>query len=100
MAIEEYAQVPSLGVLSRRAVTGAIGRAVAGGRPGHIWSTGRGAGQAQVPSAELLVRGVGVDLDHLHRYLRVCGSGLTNHLPATYPHVLAFPLNLDLMTRP
>jgi acyl dehydratase len=41
---------------------------------------------------------VRVDRDHLAAYAEVCGFGLRDALPATYPHVLAFPLHLALMT--
>jgi hypothetical protein len=39
-----------------------------------------------------------VSLEHLSAYNRVCGFGLRSQLPATYPHVLAFPLQMRLMT--
>ena len=46
-----------------------------------------------------LVRGdVRVDPAHLAAYDRVCGFRLTDTLPATYPHVLAFPLAMRLMS--
>ncbi len=38
-----------------------------------------------------------VSLEHLAAYNRVCGFGLRDELPATYPHVLAFPLQMQLM---
>jgi MaoC like domain len=41
-----------------------------------------------------------VDRDHLARYARVCGFDISDALPATYPHVLAFPLALTLLTDP
>jgi acyl dehydratase len=56
----------------------------------------RGAG---LPGTEL-ARTVAVDRDHLARYDRVCGFPLTDALPATYPHVLAFPLAMRLMSAP
>jgi acyl dehydratase len=51
------------------------------------------------PSAQLLVRGVTVDRDHLATYARVCGFPVSDALPPTYPHVLGFGLALTLMTR-
>jgi acyl dehydratase len=51
-----------------------------------------------LPATVLERRGVRVDRDHLARYDRVCGFRLDDALPATYPHVLAFPLALRLMT--
>ncbi len=41
---------------------------------------------------------VRVDRDHLAAYDRVCGFRLSDRLPATYPHVLAFPAAMELMT--
>ncbi|HEV2784663.1 MAG TPA: MaoC/PaaZ C-terminal domain-containing protein [Actinophytocola sp.] len=43
---------------------------------------------------------VSVDRTHLARYDRVCEFRLTDELPVTYPHVLAFPLQVKLMTDP
>ncbi|WP_212840335.1 MaoC/PaaZ C-terminal domain-containing protein [Catellatospora sp. IY07-71] len=40
-----------------------------------------------------------VDRAHLARYQRVCGFRLSDRLPVTYPHILGFGLQLDLMTR-
>jgi acyl dehydratase len=51
-----------------------------------------------LPDVELVHRGVRVSRDHLARYDRVCGMRLTDALPATYPHVLAFPLAMRLMS--
>ena len=39
-----------------------------------------------------------VDAAHLAAYQRVCGFPVTDVLPATYLHVLAFPLSVALMT--
>lgn len=33
----------------------------------------------------------------LHLYSRTCGFNSSHHLPITYPHVLAFPLHMELM---
>lgn len=41
---------------------------------------------------------VEVDTGHLADYARVCGFGLRDELPITYPHVLSFPLSVRLMT--
>jgi acyl dehydratase len=45
-----------------------------------------------------LERSVEVDRRHLAAYDRVCGFLLRDRLPPTYPHVLAFPLAIELMT--
>ena len=39
-----------------------------------------------------------VSLKHLTAYNAVCGFGLRDVLPLTYPHVLGFPLQMKLMT--
>ncbi|TWD83995.1 MaoC dehydratase-like protein [Kribbella amoyensis] len=41
-----------------------------------------------------------VDQDHLAAYREVTGFAAGPVLPVTYPHVLAFPLHLDLMSDP
>ena len=53
-----------------------------------------------LPDLELVRRGVPADREHLARYDRVCGFRLTDRLPATYPHVLTFPLAMRLMSAP
>ena len=51
----------------------------------------------KLPDRELTREGVEVDRQHLAEYDRVCGFRLRDELPATYPHVLAFPLAMELM---
>ena len=50
----------------------------------------------ELPDREL-TRTVEVDRRALAAYDRVCGFRLRDELPATYPHVLAFPLAMELM---
>ncbi len=57
-----------------------------------------GGGDA-LPADELVREALAVDRERLTAYERVCGFRVTDTLPATYPHVLAFPLTMDLMTR-
>jgi acyl dehydratase len=52
----------------------------------------------ELPELEVTRAGVTVDRDHLAAYDRVCGFRLRDELPVTYPHVLAFPLAMELMT--
>jgi acyl dehydratase len=52
----------------------------------------------ELPDIKLVLRQVRVDVGHLAAYARVCGFGLRDELPPTYPHVLAFPLAMRLMT--
>ncbi len=59
--------------------------------------TARGRGGA-LPDTHLARHGVTVDRDHLAAYARVCRLPLGDVLPATYPHMLTFPLQMALMT--
>jgi acyl dehydratase len=79
--------LPSAGALYRRALLGAL-PGVGGRRAGSL------------PGVELTVHGVTVDRAHLADYDRVCGFRLADRLPATYPHVMGFPLALRLMAAP
>ena len=51
-----------------------------------------------VPEVEL-TRTAEVEPARLAEYARVCGFRLRDELPATYPHILAFPLHMELLTR-
>lgn len=55
-------------------------------------------GGGEMPELERTREGVAVDREHLARYARVCGFPVGDRLPATYPHVPAFGLHMDLMT--
>jgi hypothetical protein len=55
-------------------------------------------GGSTLPADVLSRSDVVVSLEHLAAYNRVCGFDLRDELPATYPHVLAFPLQMRLMT--
>jgi acyl dehydratase len=57
-----------------------------------------GGGGGDVPDRALTRADVAVDLDRLAAYDRVCGFDLSGTLPPTYPHMLAFPMHLALMT--
>jgi acyl dehydratase len=59
-----------------------------------------GGGGGSVPERALALTRVRVDRRRLADYDRVCGFDLSDTLPATYPHMLAFPLQLALMTSP
>ncbi|HXV05396.1 MAG TPA: MaoC/PaaZ C-terminal domain-containing protein [Solirubrobacterales bacterium] len=50
-----------------------------------------------VPDVELALPGVRTDAEAVAAYARVCGFSLRDHLPPTYPHVLAFPLHMAVM---
>jgi acyl dehydratase len=51
-----------------------------------------------LPDRTISREGVEVDREHLAAYDRVCGFRLRDELPATYPHMVAFPLAMELMT--
>jgi MaoC like domain len=53
---------------------------------------------SELPERELTRTEVEVDRDHLAAYDRVCGFRLRDELPPTYPHIVAFPLAMELMT--
>lgn len=57
-------------------------------------------GRDTLPELELRRPGVRIDANHLSAYQGVCGFQLSRQVPATYLHVLAFPLHLTLMTEP
>jgi acyl dehydratase len=57
----------------------------------------RGAGDIPTGLA-LELPDVAVDRHHLAAYTKVCGFRLRDELPATYLHVVAFPLHLALMS--
>jgi acyl dehydratase len=83
VAVETLTSVPSLPRLYLRAALTARGR--------------RGTG---VPDTVLGLEGLQVDRDRLLRYQRLCGFAVGDVLPHTYPHLLGFPLQMELMARP
>ena len=84
MSTVELDRAPELGSIYRRAAVGLVSR-----RTGDA-----------LPDTTLVLRGAAVDRDRLTAYSRVCGFRLTDTLPATYPHVLAFPLAMRLLAAP
>jgi acyl dehydratase len=51
----------------------------------------------ELPATVYTLSGVSADPEHLAAYNRVCGFRLTDELPATYAHVLTYPLQIKLM---
>ena len=92
MSVRELSEPPSLSVIYPKAVAGA-GRAALRRLPGL------GGGERELPDLELSLPEVEVDRDHVNAYDRVCGFTLRDTLPATYPHVIAFPMAMKIMTR-
>jgi acyl dehydratase len=54
-------------------------------------------GGGEIPDLDLKLEGVGADPATVAAYAKVCGFPLHDHLPPTYPHVLAFPLHMAVM---
>ncbi len=54
-------------------------------------------GGGDVPDLELTLAGVRAEPEAVAAYDRVCGFALRDSLPPTYPHVLAFPLQMAVM---
>lgn len=52
----------------------------------------------ELPETEYVRRDVEIDRAHLAEYNRICGFGLRDELPPTYPHILAFGMSVQLMT--
>jgi acyl dehydratase len=71
---------------------------------GAIPGTGKlpflAGGGGPIPDLELDLAGVAVDTARVAEYAKVCGFRLRDALPPTYPHVLAFPLHMRLLTDP
>lgn len=54
-------------------------------------------GGGEIPELDLRLEGVVADPAAVAAYAKVCGFALRDSLPATYPHVLAFPLQMAVM---
>jgi hypothetical protein len=54
--------------------------------------------KSELRDEELVLRGVEIDRRRLEEYCRVCTFEIRGVLPVTYPHLLAFPLSMELMT--
>ncbi|MDR5750893.1 MaoC/PaaZ C-terminal domain-containing protein [Caballeronia sp. LZ024] len=55
---------------------------------------------AQMPAMRLVRPAVALDPEQIGRYARVCGFIPEHGVPLLFPHVLAFPLHLMLLTDP
>jgi len=79
-------------------LTGLYARAALGALPGAGLLPFLGGRADDVPDTVLELEDVAVDPGHVAAYAHVCGYAVRATLPPTYPHVLAFPLHLKLMT--
>jgi acyl dehydratase len=55
-------------------------------------------GGGEIPDVQLELDGVVAEPSAVAAYAKVCGFTLRDTLPPTYPHVLAFPLHMALMS--
>ena len=78
---------------------GLYGRAALGSLPlaGKLPFLAGGGGE--MPDVQLELEDVPIEAGRLAEYCRVCDFALRETIPATYPHILAFPLHMALMTR-
>jgi MaoC like domain len=76
---------------------GAYLKAAVGALPGAGRLPFVAGGGGPLPDLEL-EETVSAEPDRVADYSRVCGFRLRDELPPTYPHVLAFPLHMRLMT--
>ena len=92
MAVRELKSVPSL--------LGLYGRAAAGMLPGASRLPLLAGGGGAMPSLRVTLEDVAIDPSSLASYKELCGFPAGEHLPCTYPHIIAFPLHMALMTDP
>ena len=72
-------------------------RAAAPMIPGASLLPGIPGGGGEIPELDLELAGVRADAGEVAAYAKVCGFALRDHLPPTYPHILAFPLQMAVM---
>jgi acyl dehydratase len=89
MATRTLSSVPSILPLYARAAAPII--------PGASLLPFVPGGGGEVPDLDLSLSGVLAKPAELAAYARVCGFALRDHLPPTYPQVLAFPLQMAVM---
>ncbi|KRE36937.1 dehydratase [Janibacter sp. Soil728] len=79
MAVKTVKSIPALGPIYAKA-------ALPGKSPGK-----------DLPDTQLRLAGHAVDRSDLLAYQRICGFNNSDVLPHTYPHVVGFPLQMQLM---
>jgi acyl dehydratase len=55
-------------------------------------------GGEELTGPALILHGARLEPERAAAYARVCGFGVRNTVPGTFPHVIGFPLQLKLMT--
>lgn len=79
----QYDQLPAIAPSYFRAAT-----TLTGGLPKN----------GTIPDITATLPGLRVRAEHLARYRKVCGFERADTLPVTYPHVLAFPMHMAVLT--
>lgn len=79
MAVETVKSIPALGPMYAKAAL-----------------AGKGSGSS-LPDTQLRLEGHSVERADLLEYERICGFNNSDVLPHTYPHVVGFPLQMQLM---
>lgn len=54
----------------------------------------------QLPPITISLKNVKADIRKLNEYRKVCGFPLSGSMPVTYPHILAFPLHMEILVNP
>jgi hypothetical protein len=91
MVARELSSSPSMKTLYPKALGGSV-------LPLMRKLPGVGGAPRELPAEELVLRDATIDRERLEEYCRVCTFQIRNAVPATYPHLLAFPLSMRLMT--
>ena len=60
----------------------------------------KGGSEKKVPNLQLALYGQVADPKAVKHYNKVCGFDNSNHLAPTWPHMMAFPLHIKLLTNP
>lgn len=106
MAVRELTSLPSMRTLYPRVAAGSVvaptlrrlpGSGLVGRLPG-LGGLLDGGAREELPDTELRLANVVPDRARVIEYSRVCGFPVRDELPATYPHLLGFPMQLELMT--
>ena len=53
-----------------------------------------------LPTIKANLKQVKADLSKLKQYRKVCGFPVSGSMPITYPHMLAFPLHMEILVNP
>jgi hypothetical protein len=96
VSIKELTSSPGMKTLYPKAALGSIEAPLR--RLPVLGSLVGGGGDGKLPDTELVLPEVEIEREHLTEYQRVCGFPFSDEVPATYPHVVAFPLAMQIMT--